>query len=84
MTNTGDEDAERHDGGRLLVGQPLELLRRMFSPGEEESHDFTYTVTANSPDPVPNEVTASGTGATSTDVVTDTASSSTDILNPHI
>ena len=23
-----------------------------------ESHDFTYTVTANSPDPVPNEVTA--------------------------
>ena len=50
-----------------------------------ESHDFTYTVTANSPDPVPNEVTATGTGVTSEDVVRDSsANCSTDILNPDI
>ena len=66
VKNTGDEDLER----RHRRSTPCSGTSRLTSPtvlagDEEESHDFTYLVTVNSPDPVPNSVTASGTGATS-------------------
>ncbi len=84
VENTGDETLNGVTVMDSLLGNLSGSYDDVFSPGEEESHDFTYTVTENSPDPVPNTVTASGTGATSNDTVTDTASCSTDILNPDI
>ena len=84
VKNTGDETLNNVTVNDTLLGNLSGSFDDVFSPNEEESHDFTYTVTAQSPDPVPNTVTASGTGATSQDTVTDTASCSTDILNPKI
>jgi uncharacterized repeat protein (TIGR01451 family) len=84
VKNIGNETLNSVTVTDTLLGNLSGSYDDVFSPNEEESHDFTYTVTANSPDPVPNTVTASGTGAISSDTVTDTASCSTDILNPQI
>ena len=62
VENTGDETLNGVTVMDSLLGNLSGSYDDVFSPGEEESHDFTYTVTAQSPDPVPNTVTASGTG----------------------
>ena len=66
VTNTGDEDLEDITVDDTLLGRPVETsARHELAAGDSESHDFTYTVTANSPDPVPNAVTATGAGVIS-------------------
>ena len=70
VKNTGDETLNGVTVNDTLLGNLSSSYDDVFSPGEEESHVFTYLVTVNSPDPVPNSVTATGTGATSADVVT--------------
>ena len=84
VTNTGDEDLEAITVTTRLLGDLSGSFADELAVGDSESHVFTYTVTANSPDPVPNEVTATGTGVTRTDVVDSSANCSTDILNPDI
>ena len=66
-----------------LLGDLSDDFADTLAAGDSESHDFTYTVTENSPDPVPNAVTATGAGVNSEDAVDDTAICSTDILQPR-
>ena len=81
VSNSGDEDLDTITVNDTLLGSLSASFADTLAVGASESHDFTYLVTANSPDPVPNTVTASGTGVTSDDTVTATASCSTDITH---
>ncbi len=84
VTNTGDEDLEGITVDDTLLGDLSDDFADTLAAGDSESHDFDYLVTEDSPDPVPNSVTATGTGVTSEEVVDDTAGCSTEILNPDI
>jgi uncharacterized repeat protein (TIGR01451 family) len=84
VTNTGDETLEGVTVIDSLLGNLSSSYDDVFSPGETESHSFPYTVQADDPDPLPNEVTASGSGVTSGDEVSDSDDCLTDILNPAI
>ena len=84
VTNSGDENLESITVSDSLLGDLSSSFADTLAAGDSESHDFTYVVTAQSPDPVPNTVTASGVGVTSEDTVTATASCSTDVLHPEI
>ena len=84
VTNTGDEDLEGITVDDSLLGDLSDDFADTLAAGDSESHEFTYEVTEDSPDPVPNEVTASGSGVDSGELVDDSANCSTDILNPDI
>ena len=63
VENTGDETLNGMTVMDSLLGNLSGSYDDVYSPGGgSESHDFTYTVTAKSPDPVPNTVTALGHG----------------------
>ena len=84
VENTGDEDLENVTVEDTLLGDLSASFADTLAVGASESHDFDYTVLAGDPDPLPNEVTATGSGVTSSDEVSDTDSCETDILNPAI
>ncbi|MGH2679715.1 MAG: DUF7507 domain-containing protein [Actinomycetota bacterium] len=84
VTNTGDEDLEAITVQDSLLGDLSGSYADTLAAGDSESHDFDYLVTENSPDPVPNEVTATGAGVSSEEVVDSSANCSTDVLNPDI
>jgi uncharacterized repeat protein (TIGR01451 family) len=84
VTNTGDEDLEGITVDDTLLGDLSDDFADTLAAGDSESHDFDYLVTDQSPDPVPNSVTATGTGVSSEEVVDDTAGCSTDLLFPAI
>jgi hypothetical protein len=52
--------------------------------GASESHEFDYVVLESDPDPLLNEVTATGSGVGSRVVVNDLADCATDIIHPAI
>jgi uncharacterized repeat protein (TIGR01451 family) len=84
VENTGDEDLEDITVDDSLLGDLSSSFADTLDVGQSESHDFDYLVTENSPNPVLNEVTASGSGVTSGEPVDSTANCSTDILHPEI
>ena len=87
VTNNGDEDLEdvsvmdTVDGHAAVAvpGAPTTL-----AAGDSEVLDFFYTVQAGDPSPLPNSVTASGTGVTSGVDVFDFAECSNTIVHPSI
>jgi uncharacterized repeat protein (TIGR01451 family) len=84
VTNDGDETLEDVTVDDSLLGDLSASFDDVFSPGETESHDFPYTIQEGDPNPLPNVVTATGTGATSQVTVDDVASCDTALLNPDI
>ena len=55
VTDNGDEDLEAITVDDSLLGDLSDSFADELAVDASESHDFTYTVTANSPEPVPNE-----------------------------
>jgi uncharacterized repeat protein (TIGR01451 family) len=84
VENTGDEDLEDVTVTDTLLGDLSASFADNLTVGAFEEHDFDYTVQAGDDDPLPNEVTATGSGVTSGDEVDDTDSCETDLLFPAI
>jgi len=83
VTNSGDEDLEGITVQDTILGDLSASFADTLDAGDFEEHTFTHSV-GTSPDPLVNVVTATGSGVTSEDTVTDTASCSTDVLHPEI
>jgi uncharacterized repeat protein (TIGR01451 family) len=81
VTNTGNERLDDLVVTDALLGGTLSSFPTSLAVGGSSTRTFTYTLTANDPDPLTNSVTASGTGADSGTQVSDTDSCQTDVLH---
>ena len=84
VTNTGDEDLSSVTVIDTILGDLSASFADDLAVGASESHDFDYVVQASDPDPLVNEVTATGLGVQSQLVVDDTAECVTDLIHPGI
>jgi uncharacterized repeat protein (TIGR01451 family) len=84
VTNTGDEDLSDVTVVDTILGDLSASFADDLAVGASESHDFDYVVQASDPDPLVNEVTATGLGVQSQLVVDDTAECVTDLIHPGI
>jgi uncharacterized repeat protein (TIGR01451 family) len=84
VTNTGDEDLDGVTVSDTILGDLSASFADSLGVGASESHQFDHVVQADDPDPLVNEVTATGTGTESETVVDDTALCQTDVIHPAI
>jgi uncharacterized repeat protein (TIGR01451 family) len=84
VTNIGDEDLDDVTVVDTVLGDLSASFADSLAAGASESHQFDYVVLESDPDPLPNEVTATGSGVGSRVVVSDLAACATDIIHPGI
>ena len=84
VTNTGDEDLDGVTVMDTVLGDLSAAFADELAVGASESHEFDYVVLDSDPDPLVNEVTATGTGVSSQVVVDDLANCATDLIHPAI
>ena len=85
VKNLGNEPLADVVVDDTLLGDLSGSFSDILAVGASETRTFDYTVSATDPDPLPNEVTATATGAESKKAVEDTDSCETDIEhNPGI
>ena len=84
VTNTGDEDLTNLTVVDTILGDLSASFADDLAVGASESHDFDYVVQESDPDPLVNEVTATGLGVRSESLVDDTAQCETDLIHPGI
>jgi uncharacterized repeat protein (TIGR01451 family) len=84
VTNDGDEDLTNVTVVDTILGDLSAAFADDLAVGASESHDFDHVVQAGDPDPLINEVTATGLGVQSETLVDDTAECVTDIIHPGI
>ncbi|HEX9775956.1 MAG TPA: SpaA isopeptide-forming pilin-related protein [Actinomycetota bacterium] len=81
ITNTGTEDLTGITVDDSLLGDLSGSFVNNLGVGDSDTQQFTHTVTAEDPDPLPNEVTVEATGAVSQEAVSDNASCESDITH---
>ena len=84
VTNTGDEDLTNVTVIDTILGDLSASFADDLAVDASESHDFDYVVQESDPDPLVNEVTATGLGVQSESLVDDTAQCETDLIHPAI
>jgi uncharacterized repeat protein (TIGR01451 family) len=84
VTNIGDEDLDGVTVMDSVLGDLSDSFADSLAAGASESHEFDYVVLESDPDPLLNEVTATGSGVGSRVVVNDLADCATDIIHPAI
>ena len=84
VTNTGDEDLDNVTVMDTVLGDLSASFADSLAVGASESHEFDYVVLDSDPDPLVNEVTATGSGVESRVVVDDLANCVTDLIHPGI
>jgi ethanolamine utilization microcompartment shell protein EutS len=67
-----------------VLGNLSDSFADSLAAGDSESHEFDYVVLESDPDPLLNEVTATGSGVGSRVVVDDLAACATDLIHPAI
>jgi uncharacterized repeat protein (TIGR01451 family) len=83
VTNTGNEDLENVSVTDTVLGDLSGSFADTLAVGASETQEFDHVAGAL-PDPLVNVVTASGSGVDSETSVQNTATCTTDILNPGI
>ena len=84
VTNTGDEDLDGVTVMDSVLGDLSVSFADELAAGASESHEFDYVVLESDPDPLVNEVSATGSGVGSRVVVDDLANCATDLIHPGI
>jgi uncharacterized repeat protein (TIGR01451 family) len=84
VTNIGDEDLDGVTVMDSVLGDLSDSFADSLAADASESHEFDYVVLESDPDPLLNEVTATGSGVGSRVVVNDLADCATDIIHPAI
>ena len=84
VTNNGDEALTDVTVVDTILGDLSASFADDLAVGASETRSFDHVVTESDPDPLVNEVTATGTGAQSEEVVDDTATCVTDVIHPGI
>ncbi|MEX0833833.1 MAG: CARDB domain-containing protein [Actinomycetota bacterium] len=84
IENNGEEDLENIEVNDTILGDLSSDFSGSLAQGASETHTFPYQTSENDPDPLHNEVTATGTGVESGDEATDDASCDTDLIPPPV
>jgi uncharacterized repeat protein (TIGR01451 family) len=84
VTNTGGENLDGVSVMDTVLGDLSASFADSLAVGASESHEFNYVVLGGGPDPLVNEVTATGSGVSSLVVVDDLTNCDTDIIHPAI